>query len=106
MTYNKNSQFVLHNLKYGIWEPNQIVSMSPQELYPELWKEAIHKQLLKEERWLRNAAKENQQESGLFYCGKCKKNNVAYSEMQTRSADEPMTTFAYCQECGHRWKFG
>ena len=34
-------------------------------------------------------------------CGRCKKNNVAYSEMQTRSADEPMTTFAYCQECGH-----
>ena len=25
-------------------------------------------------------------------------------QAQTRSADEPMTTFAYCQECGFRWK--
>ena len=24
--------------------------------------------------------------------------------MQTRSADEPMTTFVYCNECGNRWK--
>ena len=25
-------------------------------------------------------------------------------QAQTRSADEPMTTFAYCNDCGHRWK--
>ena len=25
-------------------------------------------------------------------------------QLQTRSADEPMTTFVYCNECGHRWK--
>ena len=25
-------------------------------------------------------------------------------QAQTRSADEPMTTFAYCLTCGHRWK--
>lgn len=24
--------------------------------------------------------------------------------MQTRSADEPMTTFVLCNECGNRWK--
>jgi len=26
------------------------------------------------------------------------------SQAQTRSADEPMTTFVYCNECGNRWK--
>ena len=26
------------------------------------------------------------------------------SHAQTRSADEPMTTFVYCNECGNRWK--
>lgn len=26
--------------------------------------------------------------------------------MQTRSADEPMTTFVLCNECGNRWKVG
>jgi len=25
-------------------------------------------------------------------------------QAQTRSADEPMTTFVYCNDCGHRWK--
>ena len=27
-----------------------------------------------------------------------------FFQVQTRSADEPMTTFVYCQECGNRWK--
>lgn len=44
--------------------------------------------------------------SDLLRCGKCKKNNCTYNQVQTRSADEPMTTFALCNECGHRWKFG
>lgn len=26
------------------------------------------------------------------------------SQVQTRSADEPMTTFVFCNECGNRWK--
>lgn len=25
-------------------------------------------------------------------------------QVQTRSADEPMTTFVLCNECGNRWK--
>ena len=25
-------------------------------------------------------------------------------QAQTLSGDEPMTTFAYCNECGHRWR--
>jgi len=41
----------------------------------------------------------------LLKCGKCKKSNCTYNQLQTRSADEPMTTFVLCNECGHRWKF-
>lgn len=25
-------------------------------------------------------------------------------QVQTRSADEPMTTFVFCNQCGNRWK--
>ena len=39
----------------------------------------------------------------LLKCGKCKKNNCTYHQMQTRSADEPMTTFVLCNECGNRY---
>jgi DNA-directed RNA polymerase subunit M/transcription elongation factor TFIIS len=31
-------------------------------------------------------------------CGKCGKQRVSYSQAQTRSADEPMTTFCLCRE--------
>lgn len=40
-----------------------------------------------------------------FQCGKCKNKKVSYSQAQTRSADEPMTTFCECMVCGNRWKF-
>lgn len=41
----------------------------------------------------------------LLKCGKCNKRNCTYNQLQTRSADEPMTTFVLCNECGNRWKF-
>jgi transcription elongation factor S-II len=55
-----------------------------------------------------------------FMCGKCKQRKVSYYQMQTRSADEPMTSkssltrfvlelidlaFCLCEVCGNRWKF-
>ncbi|VDK44543.1 unnamed protein product [Anisakis simplex] len=43
--------------------------------------------------------------SDMFKCGKCGKKNCTYHQVQTRSADEPMTTFVFCRECGNRWKF-
>lgn len=45
------------------------------------------------------------QKDGQFTCGKCKTNKTTYYQMQTRSADEPMTTFVRCLNCGNRWKF-
>ncbi|CAF1156337.1 unnamed protein product [Adineta ricciae] len=40
----------------------------------------------------------------LIQCRRCKQNNCAYTEAQTRSADEPMTLFVFCKNCGNRWK--
>ena len=40
-----------------------------------------------------------------FHCRKCKKNLCTYYQLQTRSADEPMTTFVTCLSCGNNWKF-
>lgn len=41
----------------------------------------------------------------MFRCGKCKQRKCTYYQMQTRSADEPMTTFVRCTVCSNRWKF-
>ncbi|KJE95854.1 transcription elongation factor A [Capsaspora owczarzaki ATCC 30864] len=37
-------------------------------------------------------------------CGKCGKRDASYFQLQTRSSDEPMTTFVTCNVCGHNWK--
>lgn len=50
-------------------------------------------------------AQEEKAISTSMTCGKCKQSRVAYSQAQTRSADEPMTTFCECTMCGNRWKF-
>ncbi|KAL8393294.1 hypothetical protein RB595_003179 [Gaeumannomyces hyphopodioides] len=42
--------------------------------------------------------------SDALECGKCKQRKVSYTQAQTRSADEPMTTFCECTVCGNRWK--
>jgi len=43
-------------------------------------------------------------EDGTHFCKKCKTYKTTYYQMQTRSADEPMTTFVQCA-CGNRWKY-
>nr|GLL40385.1 transcription elongation factor TFIIS [Ipomoea trifida]GMD53020.1 transcription elongation factor TFIIS-like [Ipomoea batatas] len=40
-----------------------------------------------------------------FKCKKCGKKECTYYQLQTRSADEPMTTFVTCVNCDNRWKF-
>ena len=39
-----------------------------------------------------------------FSCPRCKARKANYVQVQTRSADEPMTTFITCLECGKKWK--
>lgn len=41
---------------------------------------------------------------GAFMCGKCKSWKTTYYQLQTRSADEPMTSFISCLNCPNKWK--
>ena len=96
---NKNSQFVLNQIKYRYFEPNEIVNMSYQKLYPELWKQIMLNNLQRDERMEKTSKEENQEGTDMFRCGKCKKRNCTYYQMQTRSADEPMTSFIIDGKC-------
>lgn len=42
--------------------------------------------------------------ASLFTCGRCKSTKTTSTQKQTRSADEPMTVFVFCMNCGKRWK--
>mmetsp|Transcript_9021 Transcript_9021/g.12839 ORF Transcript_9021/g.12839 Transcript_9021/m.12839 type:complete len:308 (+) Transcript_9021:282-1205(+) len=43
-------------------------------------------------------------QASLFTCGRCKSIKTTSTQKQTRSADEPMTVFVLCMNCGNRWK--
>ena len=49
--------------------------------------------------------KEVEVPNSMLTCGKCGMSKTSSYEMQTRSADEPMTIFASCLCCGNRWRF-
>lgn len=49
--------------------------------------------------------KNDEEYQGILQCRKCRSKKTTYHQMQTRSADEPLTTFAQCLACGNRWRF-
>ena len=81
-----------------------VIKMRPEQLwsdgpYAVKMEEKIHKDLKKE--YLANEIK-NQE--GFFTCNRCKSKKTTYYQLQTRSADEPMTTYVTCVNCGKNWK--
>lgn len=83
---------------------DRLRQMSPQEMAPtELRKEM--EEIEKQNLFNAQGAKEQRATTDRFTCGKCKHKKVSYYQMQTRSADEPLTTFCTCENCGNRWKF-
>ncbi|GMM36851.1 transcription elongation factor [Saccharomycopsis crataegensis] len=83
---------------------NKFVKMSPEEMANEnLRKE--REQIEKENLFKAKSAVEKKAVTDRFQCGKCKQRKVSYYQMQTRSADEPLTTFCECVNCGNHWSF-
>ncbi|KAF8505325.1 transcription factor S-II-domain-containing protein [Gautieria morchelliformis] len=50
-------------------------------------------------------SEEMEAETDAFQCGRCRQRKTRYFQRQTRSADEPMTIFVTCTNCGNKWKF-
>ncbi|KAE8598771.1 hypothetical protein XENTR_v10016931 [Xenopus tropicalis] len=92
------------NVLCGNIAPDLFARMSAEEMASDELKE-MRKNLTKEAIREHQMARTGGTETDLFTCGKCKKKNCTYTQVQTRSADEPMTTFVFCNECGNRWKF-
>ncbi|XP_064409738.1 transcription elongation factor A protein 1 isoform X2 [Latimeria chalumnae] len=92
------------NVLCGNISPDVLAKMTAEEMASDELKE-MRKNLTKEAIREHQMAKTGGTQTDLFSCGKCKKKNCTYTQVQTRSADEPMTTFVVCNECGNRWKF-
>ncbi|GME90651.1 unnamed protein product [[Candida] boidinii] len=101
---NKNNPELRKRVLNHEIQPSKFVKMTNQEMAPESLKETI-KKLHQENLFNAQGAVEKKAVTDRFVCGKCKKREVSYYQMQTRSADEPLTTFCTCENCGNRWKF-
>ena len=75
--------------------------MDTYKLFPEIWSDIIDEKT-KIEKMLKDSLEESA--TDLFKCPRCHKRKTIYCEVQTRSSDEPMTTFITCLECGKKWK--
>ncbi|KDE03785.1 transcription elongation factor S-II, variant [Microbotryum lychnidis-dioicae p1A1 Lamole] len=73
----------------------RLYGMSPAEMASEE-QQALNRKLAEENLFKAQGAAPQQAETDAFQCGKCKQRRTMYYQMQTRSADEPMTTFVTC----------
>jgi transcription elongation factor S-II len=101
---NKNNQPLRTNILNGAITPEKLINMTSAELAPESLKKELE-QLHQKNLFDAQGAVEKRAVTDRFVCGKCKQREVSYYQMQTRSADEPLTTFCTCEKCGNRWKF-
>lgn len=92
------------NVLCGLISTERIATMPTEDMANDKMKE-LRAKYTKEAINDHQMAKTEGTTTDLFKCGKCGKNRCTYNQMQTRSADEPMTTFVFCMECGNRWKF-
>lgn len=94
---NKSNKDITKHLK----NIESLPYMSFQELHPKIWKTLL------DEKYKRDKCLYEEKQEAMtdqFRCGRCKSRECTYYELQTRSADEAMTTFITCLNCGNRWK--
>lgn len=98
---NIKNDYILNKIKDETITPHVLSFMTHQEMSPDRWNKLIQEKIKRDKSKYEvnmDAATDT------FTCRKCKQNKCSYYQMQTRSADEPMTTFVSCLSCGNRWK--
>ncbi|THW00926.1 transcription elongation factor, partial [Aureobasidium pullulans] len=101
---NKSNPKLRSQVLSGFIKPDRFVRMTHEELKSDKQR-AEDEKLQKENMDKAMVAQAERSISASLTCGKCGQKKVSYSQAQTRSADEPMTTFCECTVCGNRWKF-
>ncbi|PPQ91538.1 hypothetical protein CVT25_008806 [Psilocybe cyanescens] len=118
---DKSNPSLRASIVEGSLSPEKFSKMTSQDMASEERK-AADEQIQKDNFFKSLSAAEKQAETDAFQCSRCKQvsdttfdpscQNVhtlqrkcIYRQQQTRSADEPMTTFVTCTVCQNKWKF-
>ena len=82
-------------------DPEKLCSLNVYDIFPENWKELLDLKIKRDQ--IKYDLKPEAM-TDVFKCRKCGSRSCSYYEIQTRSADEPMTQFINCLDCGNRWR--
>ena len=99
-SYVKNDE-LFARFRAGEVSLKDIGKMDTYELFHSRWKDSFDQQQVREKRQLEG---NKSMATDQFFCKGCHKRECTYYEMQTRSADEPMTIFITCLNCGKHWR--
>ena len=97
----RNKDNIVSRVKNKEISSRDIGKYTHQDLVPGRWEELIQQKKEKDEN---RYAPKLEANTDNYTCRKCKSKECSYYQLQTRSADEPMTTFVTCISCGNRWK--
>jgi len=99
-SYVKNTELLGSVLSKTI-SIEEVPFLPMTELFPEKWKAMVEHQVKQEKQTLEG---DKDMATDMFKCTRCGKRQCTYYELQTRSADEPMTIFIRCISCGKQWR--
>jgi len=99
-SYIQNN-YLLKNILEKKIDPESVANLSVYDIFPDNWKDLMDKKSKMDE--LKYKLKPEAM-TDQFKCRKCYSRSCSYYEVQTRSADEPMTQFITCISCSNRWR--
>lgn len=91
----------LGRLRRGEISPHDVAFLKPDAHLPEQWEPIVSAKMRKDKYAYEVTYVPNASE---IKCFKCKKNQVYFYEIQSRSADEPTSLICTCLNCGNRWR--
>lgn len=98
---NLKNETIFNKLINKEIKAHELAFMTHEEMRPDIWNQLIELKKIKDENKFSPKLEASTDD---FTCSKCKSKQCTHYQLQTRSADEPMTTFVTCINCGNRWR--
>jgi len=96
---NRTMHQIVDKINKNKYNAYNLAFLEPSEMDEDKWSKIILRKNTTEEK-INNRATITWKS-----CKDCKSNKYFFYQLQTRSADEPMTTYYECRECGKTYKF-